>query len=90
MGSLFDDLKQGLEEAIEYEKGQGKARVKTYMIMPVKEYSNTEIREIRMRVSKKTVEAWECGRTHPTGPAFRLLDILASEDLDETEFVVAK
>ena len=98
MGSLFDDLKQGLEEAIEYEKGQGKARVKTYMIMPV-----TEIREIRMRagmtqgvfasymgVSKKTVEAWECGRTHPTGPAFRLLDILASEDLDETEFVVAK
>ena len=30
MGSLFDDLKQGLEEAIEYEKGQGKARVKTY------------------------------------------------------------
>lgn len=25
MGSLFDDLKQGLEEAIEYEKGQGKA-----------------------------------------------------------------
>ena len=45
MGSLFDDLKQGLEEAIEYEKGQGKARVKTYMIMPVKEYSNTEIRD---------------------------------------------
>lgn len=43
-----------------------------------------------MGVSKKTVEAWECGRTHPTGPAFRLLDILASEDLDETEFVVAK
>ena len=32
MGSLFDDLKQGLEEAIEYEKGQGKARVKTYKI----------------------------------------------------------
>ena len=25
MGSLFDDLKQGLEEAIEYEKGHGKA-----------------------------------------------------------------
>ena len=30
MGSLFDDLKQGLEEAIEYEKGQGKARVNIY------------------------------------------------------------
>lgn len=103
MSSLFDDLKQGLEEAINYEKGNGKARVKTYMIMPVKEYSNKEIREIRMRagmtqsvfatymgVSKKTVEAWECGRTHPTGPVFRLLDILATEDLEETDFVVAK
>ena len=103
MSSLFDDLKQGLEEAIDYEKGNGKARVKTYMIMPIKEYSNKEIREIRIKagmtqsvfasymgVSKKTVEAWECGRTHPTGPVFRLLDILATEDLNGTDFVVVK
>lgn len=103
MSSLFDDLKQGLQEAIDYEKGQGKARIKTYMILPVKEYTNVEIRDIRKRagmtqsvfasymgVSKKTVEAWECGRTHPTGPAFRLLDILATEDLEETNFVIAK
>ena len=103
MSSLFDDLKQGLEEAIDYEKGQGEAKVKTYMISPVKEYSDKEIRNIRMKagmtqsvfasymgVSKKTVEAWECGRTHPTGPVFRLLDILSRGDLDNTDFIVCK
>ncbi len=103
MSSLFEDLKQGLEEAIEYEKGKGKARVKTYSITPVKEYSGKEIREIRMKagmtqtvfatymgVSKKTVEAWESSRTHPTGPVFRLLDILNSDEIEETEYIVAK
>lgn len=103
MSTLFDDLKQGLEEAIAYEKGQGTARVKTYMITPVREYSNAEIREIRMRagmtqevfasymgVSKKTVEAWEGGRSHPTGPAFRLLEVLESDELEKTDYMVVK
>lgn len=78
MSILFDDLKQGLEEAIDYEKGNGTVRTTTYTILPVKEYSGEEIRAIRMKsgmtqsvfasymgVSKKTVEAWEGGRTHP-------------------------
>ena len=43
MSTLFDDLKQGLQEAIAYEKGQGTARIKTYTIAPVKEYSSAEI-----------------------------------------------
>lgn len=101
MSLLFDDLKEGLEQAILYEKGTGKAKTKTYMILPVNEYNNKQIREIRMKagmtqsvfasymgVSKKTVEAWECGRTHPTGPAYRLLDILAERD--DVEYIVAK
>lgn len=96
MSKLFDDLSQGLTEAIEFEKGTGKAQVTTYVIEPVKEYSNKEIRDIRnkagmtqsvfasyMGVSKKTVEAWENGRTHPTGPAYRLMNILsAGKELD--------
>ena len=96
MTKLFDDLYQGLQEAIDYEKGQGKAKRITYIIKPVKEYSNVEIRKIRMDakmtqgifacymgVSKKTVEAWECGRTHPTGPANRLLEILEDGKSEE-------
>lgn len=38
-------------------------------------------------VAKKTVEAWECGRTHPTGPAFRLLDILNERKETNLSFV---
>lgn len=41
-----------------------------------------------MGVSIKTIEAWEGGRTHPTGPVFRLLDILSSRE--ETKYIVAK
>lgn len=101
MSSLFDDLKEGLEEAIAYEKGTGRAKEKVYMILPVKEYDCKEIREVRMKagmtqrvfasymgVSIKTVEAWESGRTHPTGPVFRLLDILSSND--EMKYIVSK
>lgn len=103
MSTLFDDLKQGLQEAIAYEKGQSTAHIKAYTIAPIKEYSSAEIRDIRMKagmtqsvftaymgVSKKTVEAWKGGRTHPSGPAFRLLKMLASDELDETNYVVAK
>mgnify|MGYP000811941141 CR=1 FL=1 len=33
MSSLFEDLKEGLEEAIAYEKGYGAGRVKTYICL---------------------------------------------------------
>ena len=78
MNSLFEDLKEGLQEAIEFEKGRISAKKTTYMIAPVKEFNPSEIRTIRtaagmtqtifacyMGVSKKTVEAWEAGRSHP-------------------------
>ncbi|MBR2841960.1 MAG: helix-turn-helix domain-containing protein [Lachnospiraceae bacterium] len=100
MSKLFDDLSQGLEEAIAFEKGTGTARATTYVIEPVTEYNNQEIREIRNRagmtqivfanylgVSKKTVEAWERGRTHPTGPAYRLISILAEGKENDLMFI---
>lgn len=85
---LFDDIKTGLNEAIEYEKGNLKAKTTTLTIEPVGEFSSSEIKSIRnstgltqnlfakyMGVSVKTVEAWEAGRNHPDGPACRLLHL---------------
>ena len=100
MGELFEDLVTGLSQAIEFEKGEGPARVTPYVITPVKRYSNTEVKSVRhkagmtqavfadyMGVSKKTVEAWENGRTHPAGSACRLLDILSSDCSFDLPFV---
>ena len=100
MSSLFDDLREGLQEAIDHERGTGKAKRTVFMITPVNKYSNEQIKSIRnksgmtqavfanyMGVSKKTVEAWELGRTHPTGPACRLLDILDQGKETDLSFV---
>lgn len=100
MSSLFEDLKEGLQEAIDFEKGNGKAKTTTYIIDPVRSYSNVEIKAVRNKagmtqavfanylgVSKKTVEAWELGRTHPTGPANRLIEMLDSGNTDNLAFI---
>ena len=70
--SIFDDIKTGLNQAIDFEKGKGKARVTVMTIHPVDQFSPDEIKQIRtdtgmtqvlfaqyMGVSVKTVEAWE-------------------------------
>ena len=103
MSALFEDLREGLQQAIDFEKGTGKAKTTVFMISPVTKYSNKEIKAIRnkagmtqtvfanyMGVSKKTVEAWELGRTHPTGPACRLLNILDQGKENELSFVSVK
>ncbi len=86
--SLFDDIKTGLNEAIEFEKGNLKAKTTTISVEPVGVYTASEIKSIRngtgltqnlfakyMGVSVKTVEAWEAGRNHPDGAACRLLSL---------------
>ena len=100
MSSLFEDLKEGLQEAIDFEKGNGKAKTTTYIIDPVRSYSNVEIKAVRNKagmtqavfanylgVSKKTVEAWELGRTHPTGPANILIEMLDSGNIDNLAYI---
>ena len=38
-------------------------------------------------VSVKTVGAWERGRTHPTGPAYRLMSLLANNQTQSLPFI---
>ena len=100
MSTLFDDLQEGLLQAVDYAKGKGPARTITYKIDPVIELNKDQIREIRMQaqmtqivfanylgVSVKTVEAWERGRTHPTGPAYRLMSFLAQNQIQSLPFI---
>lgn len=100
MNTLFDDLQEGLHQAIDFANGTGPAKVTKYKIEPVTELSKDQIREVRMNahmtqvvfasflgVSVKTVEAWECGRTHPTGPAYRLMDLLANRQAESLPFL---
>ena len=86
--SVFDEIKVGLNEAIEYEKGNLKANTRTISITPIEEFTASEIKDIRknagmtqvlfakyLGVSLKTVEAWEAGRNQPNGTACRMLSI---------------
>lgn len=92
--SVFDEIKLGLNEAIEYEKGNLKANTKTLTIVQIERFTASEIKDIRkntgmtqvlfakyLGVSLKTVEAWESGRNQPSGTACRMLSITKKDPL---------
>ena len=100
MSTLFEDLQEGLLQAIDFAKGKGPARVVTYKIDPVTELDKDQIRQVRVNaqmtqsvfadylgVSVKTVEAWERGRTHPTGSAYRLMSLLSNNQVQALPFI---
>jgi len=84
--NVFEDIKTGLNQAIDYEKGKIPARTTILKIAPIESFTPQEIKSIRQNtgltqkkfalylgVSVKTVEAWEAGRNRPEGSACRLL-----------------
>ena len=92
--AIFDDIKLGIEQAIEYEKGNLNAKKTTLTIAPTEVFSAQDIKNIRrktgltqvlfakfMGVSVKTVESWEAGRNHPEGAACRLLTLTKNDPL---------
>ena len=77
----FEDLKNGLQEVLEIEKGSRK---------PAKQYSIESIKSIRERydfsqrefshllgISVRTLQNWEQGTRLPTGAARILLEVTA-------------
>lgn len=88
--SRFEAIRQGLLEAIAYERGEPQEPVVHRMsVEEVRTFTPQEIRQIRLNaqmtqsifaacigVSKKAVEAWEGGRSKPDGAARRTLGLM--------------
>lgn len=76
--NVYENIVQGLNEALEYEKGNFKAKVTVYSTAtPILAFDSEEIKNIRnslnmmqrmfadiISVSKKTVESWETGTNY--------------------------
>ncbi|MGN0608527.1 MAG: helix-turn-helix domain-containing protein [Oscillospiraceae bacterium] len=90
--NVYESIMQGLNEAVEYEKGTLKADTAKISVAPLPDIHGAEVRNIRMSldltqvvfakvmgVSPKTVEAWEGGRSEPNGTAKRMLAMLRSD-----------
>jgi len=104
MSELFKSIQQGLNEAIEYERGDLPVRVDKITIAPLCNYTASEIKEIRVKhnmtqrlfaealgVSTKTVESWEAGINKPSGIASRMLDMLKQDsNLLERYSIIAR
>ena len=88
--SRYDEILQGLQEAIDYESGKPvNAVVHKRTVAEVPEFTPEEIKHIRLNsnmtqsifascigVTKKAVEAWEGGRSKPDGAARRTIGLM--------------
>lgn len=103
---LVESVMTGLDQAIEYEKGNLKnVRTRKVSIEPLPHFKGVVIKRIRNKanlsqvafakalgVSTKTVEAWESGFNEPAGPAQRILSLINKETdfLDHYNIITAK
>lgn len=98
---LGDLVVESLTQATAYANGDTKSAVKRVVVIaPPPMYTGSEIRSIRMAmnisqqafanllgVSKKTIEAWESGKSCPIGPARRLLALLQKDSVHMRELM---
>lgn len=90
---MFDMLKEGLEEAIDYHKGKVKLRTKEVFIPDApKNYKANDIKKLRerlgitqkelaswMNVSLNTVQTWEQNKRNPSHASLRLLEVFEKD-----------
>jgi len=90
---VFDSIMQGLNEALEYERGNlPGVKVDRITVSPLRMYSGEDVKVIRnninmtqrvfaeaLGVSAKTVEAWESGTNTPSGVARRMLELMSND-----------
>ncbi len=85
MSKVFDSIKQGLEEAVEFSKGKQTKAV-------VHKFGPVDVKNIRAKIgmsqnefasafgiSVSTLRHWERGDRTPRGPALVLLNVVAKE-----------
>lgn len=97
--NVYESIFTGLNEAVEYEKGNLKAKKEKCTINPAPEFTAEEIKNVRselemtqtifaavLGVSKKTVEAWEAGTNTPIGTARRMLGMLRDDPSIPTKY----
>ena len=92
MSEVSTGIMRGLQEMLDHTQGKIELRSNYVAARPPREFTASEIREIRKNlnmsqgffaevigVSKKTVESWEYGRGKPSGAAARVLTIAESD-----------
>ncbi len=86
---FFAGMKEGLSEAIAFEKGKSSAetiarksslpqvnvaQIRTSLCMTQKKFASL------LGVSSRTVEAWECGKSTPTPTAKKLMYLISLDN----------
>ena len=94
MSKMFDDLKEGLQDAILDAKSSKKhLKRNTISFTPLADIKPSAIKKVRTKVgltqnlfakflgvSQKTVEAWESGTNKPSGSSNRLITMLIMDE----------
>ena len=94
MSKMFDDLKEGLQDAILDAKSSKKyLKRNTIPFTPLADIKPNAIKKVRTKVgltqslfakflgvSQKTVEAWEAGTNKPSGSSNRLITMLIMDE----------